>query len=659
MPTQTDGTQAPPRLADHQTIVNVFNFYGANPTMPADNNNNQTPAMPRAARGTNQGEQSAAQGNVLFAKFDPVHGDQDMNDNVLIRSQPGSLRLVQVGAQQPAVQRKHVERLLKILRAQNDLFAEMELPANAQRLLRVFGPNPFAMDGLLEICYAVNHQHAQNQQLVPQGGARQAHKNLGTPSVNSDDTIPQSPQRNDQDQHSNVPASPIQAGSPPNFAIPNADQPSSSTGVTEAIQNHVAALLKQPATTYKGHIKDDHDLALYKEAVWRAQRKENGIGGKCQGYPDDHAGKEQVVRRIFNAIHHTEGEQDPATEQGDFKNCVAVKAIKGLSDLETELLAYDLMEEMRKIQCGECVLCLPAEFNIVQEASFSDKLNQVVEALKYNKLLCRSATTTAEWIARIAADPVSERRRKVVNHRNNRGKSSVLRTHSDAKGTSRGKGKKRNAPDDSSDATTPSPSRPTTKRQRTSYKQANREIPVEAQAQKAGEAATPRRSPATQKFSIGQQRIIPQQPNQNRMATTSRASTSGRYNNNPTTADAKLTHTNQNTSDAAHALAPAQSSQMNSPGRGKAGSSSTNPQWLTGFDGHRSSGDTCINIPPSVFGSDFDFLPSPYQQQLSQHEQATDNGATPQSTVGSNSALSDDDEDLAMLQPVARWNGEN
>jgi hypothetical protein len=52
-------------------------------------------------------------------------------------------------------------------------------------------------------------------------------------------------------------------------------------------------------------------------------------------------------------------------------------------------------------------------------------------------LLCRSATTTADWISRIAADPAGERRQKKVNVENNNRKNKVLKADTTSRGKSR------------------------------------------------------------------------------------------------------------------------------------------------------------------------------------------------------------------------------
>lgn len=152
--------------------------------------------------------------------------------------------------------------------------------------------------------------------------------------------------------------------------------------ITQEFQEHVDSLVEQPATTqFKGYIQSDADFALYEMAAWNAKRKDADIQNRSQGYPTDHLGKSQIKQRIFDAIQNMDGDQDPASDRGDFKDCVAVRTVQGLSDLETEILAHKIMEEMRKVQCGEPVIHLPAESKLVQEASFTDKVDQVVEAL--------------------------------------------------------------------------------------------------------------------------------------------------------------------------------------------------------------------------------------------------------------------------------------
>lgn len=374
MPVQNNGAQNQLEISGNQIVFDTYNFYGINPAMPP--NNDRPLAMP-AAQGANQSQQVAAQGFPHFADHENIHGNP-----------------------QP-FQRDQVDELRDMARAQVDFFARLQLSANAQNLLRAINNNPFAMDGLIHICLAAandpraraqvhahqQQQRAQSPQLAlerPQnqrilqsvesatpGEASRICENPDTPSAISDGTQSQIAQDDDQPQHIDAPAS-HHASSASDFGTPNAHQ---------GIQARVKVLIKQPATDYKGYIKNDNEYALYEEAVWRAKRKESGIQNKCQGFPDDFDGKVVIAERIFNAIQNIDGEQDPASDSGEFKDSVAVRTVKGLSALEAEMIAHKLIEDMRKIQCGECILDLPAEYKIVQEDSFTEKLDQVVEAL--------------------------------------------------------------------------------------------------------------------------------------------------------------------------------------------------------------------------------------------------------------------------------------
>ncbi|KAL2292381.1 hypothetical protein FJTKL_09359 [Diaporthe vaccinii] len=257
--------------------------------------------------------------------------------------------------------------------------------------------------------------------------------------------------------HAGIPSqagSPPQVGSDPNAGSPNAGspkvraaeplQPSSVTEVTKEFQNHVNELVREKATTFKAHIKNRTQFARYEQAVWKAKLSGGKQESKSGDYPQDEAGELRVIERIFNAIVNVDGEQDPATDTGDFANCLAVKIIQGLSSIDVELLAHKLMRDMHKIQSGERVL--EPEAKIIQEDSFMAKVDKVVAALsasRVNKLLCRSATTTDNWVSRIAADPSGERRQKILNINNNTRKNKVLAAESQKKGTARkGKGKR-------------------------------------------------------------------------------------------------------------------------------------------------------------------------------------------------------------------------
>lgn len=149
-------------------------------------------------------------------------------------------------------------------------------------------------------------------------------------------------------------ASPAQAGLSPNAGSHSAWAPevraaephesSMGTEVTDDIQEEVNLLIKEKATTFKGHIKSPKDVARYKQAVWKARlRGGSNHEKKCADYPKDEAGEMTIIGRIFDAIVNVGGEQDPASESGDLANCLAVKTIKGLTGIEVEFLAHDFL----------------------------------------------------------------------------------------------------------------------------------------------------------------------------------------------------------------------------------------------------------------------------------------------------------------------------
>lgn len=338
----------------YQTIVN-----GVSPAMPA--NNNQTNAMPT---GPVQSQQGHSQGYPLFAGHQTVHNHRSRGySNMSGPNHSRSSTPIQSNVQlyQP-VQDPQAQ-----LAPQNQpTFAEQQVPDNkAEYLLQILAGNPKAMDGLVQFCSALAKQSSGQTHATSSAQTHQTIYPLHQPSV------PPSPQT----------SSPGEAGHPSEADITNAGQPPLATEITQEFQQHVDSLVEQPATTFKSYIQSDADFALYEMAAWNAKRKDADIQNRSQGYPTDQLGKSQIKQRIFYAIQNMDGDQDPASDRGDFKDCVAVRTVQGLSDLETEILAHKIMEEMRKVQCGEPVIHLPAESKLVQEASFTDKVDQVVEAL--------------------------------------------------------------------------------------------------------------------------------------------------------------------------------------------------------------------------------------------------------------------------------------
>ncbi|KAG8164266.1 hypothetical protein KVR01_006184 [Diaporthe batatas] len=667
-------------------------------------NNNQAPAMP-ASQAASQSQQAAPQGDPPSADNNNTHG------NLPLRGRPGPQMPTQGNMQPP--QQDRADYVEETAQAQSDFFKLLDLPADARDVLTACDGDLSAMNGLVQICLAThNHfqalaeeqhhahhqqQPANNQQILQRvepaspGASPQASKNLGTRPAISHHTPPENTQGEDQSkdidaspprQASSHSASSPQASSPPQArSSSDSGSPKSyhSTDLTQEILDTVGDLLKEPASAYKGYVDTEDDFALFEEAIWRAKRKEGALGSNCQGYPDGQDDKEEVIMRIFDAIQNIEGEQDADADNGVFRTSVAVKAVKGLSSLETELIAHKLLEYMRKIQRGECVLDLPADYKLVQEASFTDKLDKVVEALSHNKLLCRSAATNAEWVARIAADPAGERHRKLANCKTNKGKSTILRDASRAKGTSRGRPRtpKRPAADDDSgsgsastrestaevvpDAAASAPRNggggasgapgSSNKRRRVSYGQATREPPAQTtQAQQAGhEAATPCGS-----LPVNPHRVAVQQH------TGLGNSTAGFAGHNRA----------QVASDATIHVATVQPEpQMSPPRHGDTGFPDSNAAGSMGLDGQAGFAQWG-DYSDAAFSSNYGFyspFPQPPQQHMDwqplpmfQHEQpgqqqAAEDGSL-QSNLANDGASADDWEDMLLLAPVAEYN---
>lgn len=120
-------------------------------------------------------------------------------------------------------------------------------------------------------------------------------------------------------------------------------EPSLGARSVEEVEDRVQHLLLEKATTFKAHIKNKEECARFKQAVWKARRVGGNYVNKAGDYPKDEAGALKVIGRIFDAIVNVQGEQDPASETGDFANCLAVKIIKGLSSIDVELLAHKFM----------------------------------------------------------------------------------------------------------------------------------------------------------------------------------------------------------------------------------------------------------------------------------------------------------------------------
>lgn len=397
----------------YQTIVS-----GMNPATTS--NNNQAATMPTAHSAV-QSQQGDGQGYPPFAGHQTIHTYRNGgNSCVPVPNHTGSSTPVRGNAQ--------LHQPLQDLQAQLDpqlqsSFAEQQVPnTKAEYLLKILAGNPNAMDGLVQFCSALakqsgsqahatqhqvfpqSHQYPENQQLpesqqlVPRVEATQTYHNAATLQPITETTSARRDQTVHPMSHTRALPSPEassagEASSLSAVGATNTNQTASATDIPREFQERVDGLIEEPASNFKNYIQHDGEFAFFEMAAWKAKRKDDDIQDKSQGYPLDQPGKSQVKQRLFNAIQNMDGEQDPASDRGEFMDCVAVRTVQALSNLETEILAHRLMEDMRKVQCGEPVIHLPTESKLVQEADFTTKLDQVVEALSVSSILADYAAT--------------------------------------------------------------------------------------------------------------------------------------------------------------------------------------------------------------------------------------------------------------------------
>lgn len=137
--------------------------------------------------------------------------------------------------------------------------------------------------------------------------------------------------------------SPLNNESPPDVGVAQSSQPLTNGETTEQFQTRVNALLEEKGTAYGGLIQNESEYRRYKQAVWKAKLKGGSYENRAQDYPKDQAGQLRVRKQLVDAFFNIGGEQDPATESGEFANCLAVKMVQGLSSIEVELLVHELM----------------------------------------------------------------------------------------------------------------------------------------------------------------------------------------------------------------------------------------------------------------------------------------------------------------------------
>lgn len=133
------------------------------------------------------------------------------------------------------------------------------------------------------------------------------------------------------------------AGNSPSLGVAQSSQSSTNTETPEQFQKRVNDLVEKKGDAFLGLIGNDAEYRRYKHAVWKAMRSGGSYENKAHDFPEDRDGQIQIKKRIVDAFFNLDGEQDPATETGEFANCLAVKIVRGLSPIQAELLAHELM----------------------------------------------------------------------------------------------------------------------------------------------------------------------------------------------------------------------------------------------------------------------------------------------------------------------------
>lgn len=398
-----NGTQAQSGFTGQQTTNNnvqgqpaftaqqATNINGMNPATPT--RNNFYPAMP-IVRGTMNTQQAPPQGQPGFAAQQLVHGTghgHATNYTVPFRNRQGApthsahgnARLVHNGP-----------------RAQPGFVRQQSVNFSGSDLAMALANDPNAMAGFSQICNQFlqqqaqysnvqNYENIQNRHSIqpypnnlPQQSDQvqqyqpnsQDHQNFHGRGDFNTATIPTGGEVSSGDNtpvvdlsHDSTPniihsanpttslaghPSQLVAGNPPNAVAAEPIQPPMAQESPEDFQTRVNLLVSAKGHTFGNHIRSDADQARFEKAIWTAKWKGGKLEDKAGDYPDDEAERSEIVRRIFDAIVNTEGDQDPATDAADNGNCLAVRVIQKMSSIEIEVLARKLMvstEETRRI----------------------------------------------------------------------------------------------------------------------------------------------------------------------------------------------------------------------------------------------------------------------------------------------------------------------
>lgn len=292
----TNGAQCQSGFTAQRTI-NGFDMNSAMPT-----NKHYSPAM-RNANGSFHTQQGPSQ-----AQLHMMYGPQMANGNGGNPTMNGRVQFSSAVNQQPGAQFKVAHR--------QQLPQNYQVPQSHQATQNYQGSQIY-QSAPIEIPQAYQH-----------GGAF-----ITTTHYISYEN-PDAWTNNTPDVH---PAQPSDAGTT------ESSQPQLGPETLQQFEDRVAGLVEEKATTFRCHIQNNEaDLARHEAAVWKAKRKGDKFEDKSEGYPTTEAGLSALKQRIFDALLHIDGDQDPASDT-DIADCLALRTIQGLSDLEIEIVAQKLV----------------------------------------------------------------------------------------------------------------------------------------------------------------------------------------------------------------------------------------------------------------------------------------------------------------------------
>ncbi|KAH8763137.1 hypothetical protein F5883DRAFT_646306 [Diaporthe sp. PMI_573] len=190
----------------------------------------------------------------------------------------------------------------------------------------------------------------------------------------------------------------------------------------EATLEQTRKLLGLGGKRYGRHVESFEDHERFKKARKQLLRKK--LEDRSGDMPQDPAGQQALIQRLYNAMSNLDGIETSTTRKYSLRNggthfidSIGVKCVKDMNEFEMEMLAWDFLVAVRDAQSGH--LELPAKYRFETYYTFMDRFHGLESCLRANKHLIRSALQSNEWMARIAANPRGERSKKKANDKTN------------------------------------------------------------------------------------------------------------------------------------------------------------------------------------------------------------------------------------------------